>query len=112
MTYPTPYTVGWHTATTVQTGRGSTTTYSPALTVAGTQVAVIGWAPTRQAETTETRVESDIDLFVPPGVSSSPGDVVDLSEGQFEVVAYPEDWTKGPFGFTPGKVVKLKRTQA
>lgn len=111
MSYPTRYTVGWHTATTAQTGRGTTTTYAPLLTATGTQVKVIGWAPTRQAETTETRVESDIDLFVPPGVSSTAGDVVDLPSGRFEVVAYPEDWSFGPFGFQPGAVVKLKRVQ-
>ena len=77
---------------------------------------VMGWAPTRQAETTEVRVESDIDLYVPPRVTSAPGDVVDLpldkSIGQFEVVGYAEDWNHGPFQWAPGSVVKLKRVQS
>jgi hypothetical protein len=78
-------------------------------------VKVMGWAPTQTREPTEARVESDIDLFVPPGVSAKPKDVVDLpvdkSFGVFEVVGYGEDWTKGPFGFSPGSVVRLKRVQ-
>lgn len=117
MTFPTPYTVGWHSADTSgeDSHGGETVTYSPDLEAQGTLVKVMGWAPTRAEETSVTRVESDIDLFVPPGVAVTPQDVVDLpldqSFGRFEVVAYPEDWTKGPFGFTPGAVVKLKRVE-
>lgn len=117
MTFPLRYTVGWHTFSEgAADGRGNTTkTHTPALTAAGTGVKVMGWAPTRQAETSEVRVESDLDLFVPATVTSKPGDVVDVpldkSVGTFEVVAYPDDWNHGPFGYTPGSVVKLKRVQ-
>lgn len=115
MTFPTLWTVGWHTASTVQGGRGTVTTHTPTLDASGAAVKVYGWSPARQAETSETRVESDIDLYVPPTVTSRPGDVVDLpldkSLGQFEVVGYPEDWSYGPFGYQPGSVVKLKRVQ-
>ena len=115
MTFPTPHTVGWHTASTVQSGRGTVTTLTPERDQPGTAVRVYGWAPTREFETSETRVESDLDLFVPAAVTSSPGDVVDLpldkSFGTFEVVAHAQDWSHGPFGFAPGSVVKLKRVQ-
>lgn len=118
MTLPTPHTVGWHTASDgAEDAHGNPiTAHTPALNVAGTSVSVIGWAPTRQVETSETRVESDYDLYVPPGVVARPRDVVDLpvdkSLGQFEVVAFDGDWNYGPFGYAPGSVVKLKRTQA
>lgn len=114
MTFPTPYTVGWHTHSegAVDAHDNPVSVYAPALNLTGTQVAVMGWAPTQTTESNESRVQADIDLFVPPSVSGGPKDIVDLPEGQFEVVGWPEDWTKGPFGFTPGKVVKLKRTQA
>lgn len=115
--YPTPHTAGWHTHSTgPEDAHGNPVdVWAPELDDPGTGVKVIGWAPTRQAETSETRVESDLDLFVPPGISAKPRDVVDLpldkSIGQFEVVAYEGDWGYGPFGFTPGAVVKLKRIQ-
>lgn len=118
MSHPTPHIVGWHTASdgAVDAHDNPTVVHTPALNVAGTEVAVIGWAPTRQAETSETRVESDYDLYVKPGTVSRPRDVVDLpldkSLGQFEVVAFDGDWNYGPFGYRPGSVVKLKRTQA
>lgn len=114
MTFPTPYTVGWHTwSAGTATARNTTTdVYTPLLTATGTQVRVHGWAPTRELEPTATRVESDIDLFVPSSVAPGPKDVVDLPIGRFEVVGYAEDFTHGPFapGFG-GSVVKLKRIQ-
>jgi hypothetical protein len=113
MTFPTPFEVGWHTwSAGTATGRNTPTdVYTPALTATGTSVKVIGWAPTRETEPNATRVESDIDLFVPPGVASQPKDVVDLPIGRFEVVGWPQDFTYGPFGFQPGAVIKLKRIQ-
>lgn len=124
MTYPTPYTVGWHTASDgAADPRGhAATVFSPSLVdgsdnpVNGSPVAVMGWAPTRQDETGAARVESDLDLYVPSSVSVKPKDVVDVpldrSVGRFEVVAYPEDWSYGPFGFRPGSVIKLKRIES
>lgn len=118
MTFPTPYMVGWHTHSDgAEDAHGNpVTVYTPPLVdvdgdpVDGTPVAVMGWAPTRTEEPNEARIQADIDLFVPPTVTGGPKDVVDLPEGAFEVVGWPEDWSNGPFGFTPGKVVKLKRT--
>lgn len=118
--YPTPFTVGWHTAVT-PAGDDPETTYTPALVdgsnepVDGTAVKVMGWAPATSTEPQVGRVEHDIDLFCTPGTACRPNDVVDLpldrSLGRFEVVGYPLDWTKGPFGFTPGMVVQLRRVE-
>lgn len=111
MTFPTPHTVGWHTASdaAVDAEGNPATTYTPDLDEAGTQVKVIGWAPAQSTEPELGRVEHDIDLYVPPNVVARPADVVELPSGQFEVVGEPLDWTKGPFGFAPGIVVQLRR---
>lgn len=117
MTFPTPLTVGWHTADTSGTDAegNPATTYTPDLDEAGTVVKVMGWAPATSTEPQIGRVEYDIDLYCPPGTVCKPNDVVDLpldrSVGRFEVVGYPLDWTKGPFGFTPGMVVQLRRVE-
>ncbi len=113
MTYPTPYTIGWHTHSNSGTDANGNpvSVWTPALNATGTQVRVMGWAPTRTVEPDEARAQADLDLYVPPSVTGGPKDVVDLPEGAFEVVGF-EDWSKGPFGFAPGKVVKLKRTQS
>lgn len=118
--FPTPYTVGWHTAAG-ESAYAGTSSYTPPLNdgsdnaVDGTPVQVMGWAPADSTEPQQARVVHDIDLYVPPGVAVTPQDVVDLpldrSVGRFEVVGHPDDWTKGPFGFTPGAVVKLKRVE-
>lgn len=112
MTFPTPFTVGWHAASSgpdEDANGDPVITHTPALDVAGTEVRVMGWAPTASTELQIGRVDHDIDLYVPPSVAAGSGDVVDLPEGQFEVVGSPLDWSKGPFGFTPGFVVQLKR---
>ena len=116
MTFPTPWTVQWWHADTGATDDAGdpTTEYTPPLDEDGVDVQVIGWAPTSMTEPNEVRVESDLDLFVPPEVSSSPADVVKLPDdpNPYDVVGYPEDYTKGPFTFAPGKVVKLRRAQS
>lgn len=122
MTYPTPWTVGWHTATsgTDAHNNPTATTFTPALgdddaPVDGAPVKVMGWAPASSVEPGINQVVYDLDLYCPPGTVVNPDDVVDLpldrSVGRFEVVGWPEDWTKGPFGFTPGMVVQLRRIQ-
>lgn len=120
--YPTPWVVGWHHSDpdAVDAEGNPGNVYTPELgdsnnPVDGTPVKVMGWAPATSTEPELGRVEHDIDLFCPPGTVSKPNDVVDLpldrSTGRFEVVGWPLDWTKGPFGFTPGMVVQLRRVQ-
>jgi hypothetical protein len=112
--FPTPFTVGWHTFSEAGADRNGNPvkSWTPALGVAGTTVAVMGWAPTHTDEPQQDHTLDLWDLLVPPEVASNPGDVVDLpGAGQFEVVGELQDFTKGPFGFTPGGVVKLRRYQ-
>jgi hypothetical protein len=116
MAFPTPHTVGWHAwSEGPEDPHGNpTNVWTPPLDQPGTPTKVMGWQTSRTIEPNETRVQSDIDLLVPPGVTvGSPRDVVDIpldkSKGQYEVVGDMEDWTTGPFGYKPGAVVKLKR---
>lgn len=124
LSYPTPWTVGWHYADTdaVDAEGNPSIVYTPDLGDSddpldgiGAPVQVMGWAPATSTEPQLGRVEHDIDLFCSPGTQGGPFDVVDLpldrSLGRFEVVGFPLDWTKGPFGFTPGMVVQLRRVE-
>lgn len=120
--FPTPFTVGWHTYTPpVEDANGGIVTdgfHTPPLKdedgnpVLGTPRKVIYIAPGGSSEPNEVRVEHDIDLGVPPDFTATPQDVVDLDGERFDVVGYPDDYTRSPWGFRPGKVVKLRRTQS
>lgn len=114
MRFPTPHTVYWHRAVPgAADERGNPTiTYDPALNEQGAEVRVIAWWPIREQETTEVRVESDYWMAVPPTVEVTPQDVVDLPIGRFEVEGHPQDYNHGPFGHTPGCIVKLKRVES
>jgi hypothetical protein len=114
MNFPANYEVSWHTwSAGVATARNTPTdVYTPALDAAGVVRMAIGPAPTRESEPDETRVQSDIDLFVPPDFGAvNPRDVCDMSLGRFQVVGYTQDYSLGPFNYTPGGVVKLKRVE-
>lgn len=114
MTFPTPFTVGWHTFSegAVNDRNTPVAVYTPDLESDGAVRAVMGWAPTQQSEPNEVRVVSGLDLLVPAGWVSGPRDVADVpGEGRFEQVGHPQDFSRGPFGFAPGKVVKLERVQ-
>lgn len=112
MTFPTPFTVGWHSATRTESPLGEDViSYSPPLDQPGTPRDVIGWAPTQATEPEVGRVVGMLDLLVPDGFHAGPDDVVDLPDGRFEVVGHPMSYSTGPFGFTPGGVVQLRRVQ-
>ncbi len=105
--------VGWHTHVSgdVTARNVPSSTYVPALDADGTSVDVFGWAPTQTLEPNETRVDVELDLFVPTALGG-PRDVVDIPAlGRFEVVGHPQDFSSGPFSSRFGAVVKLKRTQ-
>ncbi len=113
--FPTPYIAYWHAYSQgAEDGHGNVgePTYTPPLDEEGTPTPVIFIAPGGSTEPNEVRVEHDLDIGVPPAVTATPNDVVDLPEGQFQVVGYLADYTKGPWGFNPGKVVKLKRVES
>ncbi len=111
MTLPARHTVGWHTVDTgAVDGEGNPVIeYLPSLDEPGTPTAVIGWATPQSTEPEIGRVIHDIDLYIQPGATSQPQDVVDLPDGQYEVIGWPLDWTRGPFLYAPGAVVQLKR---
>ena len=108
MSYPTPHTVQ-HAAFngTGQDSRGNDTESW----AAPVPVKVICYQPSlvesRNGYT--SRMVADIDMAVPPGRAVSVRDKFALPDiGECEVVAV-EDATKGPFGWQPGKIVKLKQ---
>jgi hypothetical protein len=113
---PTLFEVGVHT---YSAGAGddynpSTAVYAPPKSQAGITKKVYGWAPVTSTEPKlagHDRVIVEIELLVPPDFTVAPQDLIDLDDGQYEVVGWPEDWTKGPFGFVPGKVVNLRRVE-
>jgi len=114
--FPTRFTVGLHT---YSAGAGddynpSTPVYTPAKIAAGVSARVYGWAPVSSAEPKvvgHDRVVVEMELLVPPNFAVAPQDLIDLDDGQYEVIGWPEDYTKGPFGFTPGKVINLRKVE-
>lgn len=116
MNFPTPFTVGHHVfSTTSEDGYNrDVPTFTPAANVAGVQVKVYGWANPVGAEPKlagHDRVAVEVELYAPPGFNPGPHDLIDLPNGQFEVVGYPEDYMHGPFGFQPGYVINLRRVE-
>ncbi|MGW0245057.1 hypothetical protein ACWDYH_00265 [Nocardia goodfellowii] len=58
------------------------------------------------------RVVIKRDLYAPPGFVAGPQDKVLLpGEPEYIVVGYPEDFSGGPWGFNPGLVVHVTRTE-
>lgn len=116
MTFPVLFSVGWHSFSegAVDARNVKAAVYTPGLDAGGVSRAVITWYSAQQVESDEVRVESDLVLLVPPDFGAvSPRDVCDVpGEGRFEVVGYAADWTKSPYGFAPGKAVKLKRVES
>lgn len=123
MTFPTPYTVGWHVRTNTGADRfRDPPTYSPAKDAPGTPVAVIQWSAAKsdssgsdgRQQLGHQRVILEVDLFVLPGFTPAAGDLIDLPAGpagQFEVVGHPADYTHGFHGWAPGSVIKLHRVE-
>lgn len=114
MTFPALFTVGWHTRSDGELSARNEllSVFTPELSDEGESRPVMGWGPAGQSEPDEDRVESGLLLYVPPGWVSGPRDVVDVpGEGRFEQVGWPEGYSSGPFGFSPGGVVRLKRVQ-
>lgn len=123
MSFPTPYTVGWHVRTNTGADRfREPPTYSPPQTSPGTPVQVIQWAAAQSNAAGHDgrqllghqRIVMDVDLFVAPGFTPAPGDLIDLPagpQGQFVVVGYAQDYNHGFHGWTPGNVVQLRRVE-
>lgn len=110
--FPTPFTVLTHAVS-----EGADDAYgSPTKTwAAGVQQRVMGWAPAstdrEPVEVGRTVVVRDLDVFAPPEFAIGPHDRATIDGLLYEVVGNPGDYTHGPFGFTPGIVVSLKRVE-
>lgn len=109
--FPSPYSVDLLVRTTgPEDAHGNaTTTYAEPQ-----RVQVIGWAPAtadqQPADDTRQAVVRDLDLYA-ESFSGRPLDRVLVGGVLYEQVGHPEDWRFGPFGFTPGVVVHLKRVE-
>lgn len=79
---------------------------------------VYGWAPpARTTASTETNtwrdaVTADLSVYAPPSFTVDPLDRMVVDGKTYEVDGEVEDYNHGPFGFTPGVVVNLKRAEA
>ncbi|MBF6064937.1 hypothetical protein IU494_30285 [Nocardia terpenica] len=89
--------------------------FEPALDAAGEPVRVYGWAPVSSTEPAlpgHTRVVTEVDLYTAPGFVPGPHDLIDLPAapaGRFEIVGFPADYGHGPFDWSPGSVIRLKK---
>jgi len=110
VTFPTPFTVGVHTwsAGADSAYNEPADVYTPAKTSAGTEYKVCGWSAPTSTEPKlagHDRVVVDVELLAPTSVPIHAHDLVDLPDGQYEVIGEPEDYNHGPFNFVPDVLV-------
>lgn len=112
---PLLYEVGVHTYSEGPSdGYGPTVVYTPPKDDPGVAVKVYGWSVPSSTEPPEEQgnlVVIDVELLAPAGFVVSPHDVIDLPDGQYEVIGAAEDFTHGPFGTAFGILVKLCRVE-
>jgi len=108
--FPTPHIV---THTTYQSV-GADALGQPVTESTSTERAVYGWSPKVVTDggsdpALASRTITEVALLTPDG-DWSDGDTVTLPDGRdFTVVGEPSDSNTGPFGFTPGYKVTLRR---
>ncbi len=75
---------------------------------------VYAWAPTTTDEVTVDRdvATTDLTLLAPASFSCSSRDRVVVDGKTYEVVGDVQDFNHGPFGFSPGIRVLLRRSEA
>lgn len=89
--------------------------YTPPRDQPGYQLRVYGWAtkastePTSVGPSPHNLVVTEVDLLAPRDFPVGPYDLIDLPDGQYEVIGEPEDFVNGPFGSRLGVLVKLKK---
>lgn len=72
---------------------------------------VYGWGPAGTNESNASRhtVTADVELLAPPDFTVDPRDRIRILGKTYEVQGDVEDFNHGPFGFTPGVRVNLRR---
>lgn len=72
---------------------------------------VYGWAPAGSTEMTgwTSQVTADLQLYAPPTFKATPQDHVVVDGRTYAIEGAVQDFNHGPFGFTPGVVVNLRR---
>lgn len=72
---------------------------------------VFGWAPAGTNESTASRqtVTADVELLAPSVFTLDPRDHVRILGQTYEVQGVVESFDYGPFGYTPGVRVNLRR---
>ena len=98
---------------TVRTATGENALGQPITNGVTTSRPVYGWAAKDSDDIDDPalagRVITEVNLLTPDG-DFTDGDIVTLPDGRaFTVVGDPFDNNKGPFGFTPGYTVTLRR---
>ena len=105
--------VGLHAYSTGGDGYSGAAVYTPPRDSPGIAEKVYGWSvPSSREPHGEGRdnvVVTDVELLAPPGFPVGPYDVIDLPDGQYEVIGQPEDYNQGPFAYTPGVRVNLRK---
>ena len=110
--FPAPY--------TVQVSRwtlGEPDKYGEREKVYGPPVAreVYGWAPPGVEDelfsSNRDAVVQDLDVYVPPSFEISPDDLMVIGGEEFRVLGGLRDFNNGPFRFTPGRAVRVKRVK-
>ena len=77
------------------------------------EVRVYGWSTPGVDEQTRAElsgIERDVDLYCRTPFAG-PKDRVTIAGEKFEAVGHPEQYDFGPFGFTPGCRINLKRIE-
>jgi hypothetical protein len=90
--------------------------YTPPRESPGIVEKVYGWVVSSSTEPhvdagRSDLVVTDVELFASPDFQVSAYDLIDLPDGQYEVMGQPEDYTRGPFGSALGVLVKLRRVE-
>ena len=112
MTLPTPYSV-----TRLPFFEGEPDPYGDTRETWGSpqDVDVHGWAPpspdSAPFEQSRSAIVRDLDLYVPTDTASAPRDRWLIEGLLFEQIGHAEDYSKGPFRFTAGLRINLKRVE-
>lgn len=64
---------------------------------------------TESSDGTRDAVISGLTVLAPPTVTVDAKDVVVIDGDEYEVAGDMGDWNRGPFGFTPGNTINLRK---